>query len=362
MVHQGGFSGSRYTGHHIEFLQVKNNIDMVQVPGGGSFHPDFPCARCSPDPVLLTEDSTVERQRRARLHGIQRQFKKLLRSAVEQDLSPAGSCAGAQIGDPVGMPEEDLVVFHYDNGISLVADLLQNSDELTDIVRMESDRGLIEDTDQAAQVHPSEGCEPKPSGISRGEGSRFPVGGKVAQPESFQQPGQLRNLLQHRLRDETILSAEGNGLQDAGQQTDLSSRQVGDGMFSDLDGPGFFVQPGTSTRTASAATDEAENVLVPVAPEDGFHHREYTLVMAHLPRLCRNPAPLHARFQRVLPVRDLDFIASVKDNVFLLSGEVFPWDVDGESFRPANLVEHVERHLGVDDVPVGGSDHQCPFP
>ena len=54
----------------------------------------------------------------------------------------------------------------------------------------------------------------------------------------------------------------------------------------------------------------------------------------------------------MLAVADEDAIAPVEDDVPLGPGQVAPRNVDGKPVGPANLVQDLHGHLGVDDVPV----------
>ena len=66
-------------------------------------------------------------------------------SALEDHVSTAGAGARAEIDDVIGDLDHLGLVLHDEHGVALVTQLQQQVVHALDVVRVEADRGLVED-------------------------------------------------------------------------------------------------------------------------------------------------------------------------------------------------------------------------
>jgi hypothetical protein len=73
------------------------------------------------------------------------------------------------------------------------------------------------------------------------------------------------------------------------------------------------------------------------------------------------PLPAHPGLEGVLAVRDENAVAAVENDVPVFRAQIVPGNVDAEAVGPADAVEDVHGHLGINDVAARGRDGQGPF-
>jgi len=75
-------------------------------------------------------------------------------------------------------------VFYYDDGISLVAEAVEDVDEASGIARVETDGGFVEDEEGAGEVGAETGGEVDACGFSSGKGAGFAVESEVVEADA----------------------------------------------------------------------------------------------------------------------------------------------------------------------------------
>ena len=110
-----------------------------------------------------------------------------VRRAVVDDAAAFEAGAGTDVGQPVGSAHGRLVVLHDDNGISLVAQLLQRIDQLYIIPLMQPDGRLVEDVDHIHQARTDLRSEADALPLAAGKRTGGTVERKILQPDVHQE-------------------------------------------------------------------------------------------------------------------------------------------------------------------------------
>jgi hypothetical protein len=71
-------------------------------------------------------------------------------------------------------------MFHYDQGVSLVAEAVHDADEAVDVARVEADGGFVEDEEGAGEGRTEAGGEVDAFDLASGKGAGLAVEGEVA--------------------------------------------------------------------------------------------------------------------------------------------------------------------------------------
>jgi hypothetical protein len=70
----------------------------------------------------------------------------LLRRALGDDLAAAVSALRAEVDDPVGGFDDIEIVFDDHHGIAVIAQLMQDSEQMVDVVEVQAGGRLVEDS------------------------------------------------------------------------------------------------------------------------------------------------------------------------------------------------------------------------
>ncbi len=254
------------------------------------------------------------------------------------------------VDDPVGPADCLLVMFDDEDRVAAVAKPFQHAHQPRLLGCVEPDRRLVEDVEDAAEVRPHLRRQADPLGLAAGKGRGHAVERQVSEAELLQQRDAAAHLRPNGVPDRRFARREVEAIQPGQEPVHGERRHLPDVQPPEPDGERLGPQPRPAACLAREAPHEAEDVAVAAAPEDLLHHREDPLVDPLLARLRRDAAPAHARFERVLAVRDADDVRPVEHDRALFVRQVAPRGVHVEAVRPAHLVEHVDRHLGVDHV------------
>ena len=99
----------------------------------------------------------------------------LIHGAEGDDFPSVASCLGAEIDDPIGPAHRFLIVFDDDQRIALCGEFPERVQESLVIAGVQSDRGFVEDIEDAAQIRTKLGRETDALRFSAAEG----LGGAV---------------------------------------------------------------------------------------------------------------------------------------------------------------------------------------
>ena len=77
--------------------------------------------------------------------------RELFRGPLPHELAPFGSAFGSQVDDPVGAFDHIQIVLDHNDRIARVNQLLKNTHQFADIIKMQAGRGFVEDVKGAAR-------------------------------------------------------------------------------------------------------------------------------------------------------------------------------------------------------------------
>ena len=131
--------------------------------------------------------------------------------------------AGTKIDDLVGGAHDVGLVLDDDDGVSLVAQALEDFDEAVGVARMQADAGLIEHEERVHQTRAEAGREVDPGGFAAGQGARGAVEREIAEADFHQVAEPSTDFLQ-RERERIV----GGALEPGGEVVD-HGQSVADG-------------------------------------------------------------------------------------------------------------------------------------
>ena len=111
-----------------------------------------------------------------------------LERAVRDDLAAVLPGPGPDVDHPVGRPDRLLVVLHDEDRVAEVAEAGQGRDQLRVVALVETDRGLVEDVQDAHERRADLGREPDPLGLAAGQADARPVERQVVQADVDEEP------------------------------------------------------------------------------------------------------------------------------------------------------------------------------
>ncbi len=138
--HKGCLSRAGNPAHRVERAQTKSQIHVAQVPEPHTTESELgavagPAARRDRDTLSAAKGCPGRRSRRGVLIGTE----PLLWWTGVEDPSPLGARARAHIHQPVCSANQGLVVFHEDDGVAVVPQLVQHLGEADAVHRMQAD-------------------------------------------------------------------------------------------------------------------------------------------------------------------------------------------------------------------------------
>ena len=94
---------------------------------------------------------------------------------------------GTQIDDEIGGSDRIFVVFHHDDGIADVAQVLERGDQPVVVALVQSDGRLVQYIHHTGQSAADLGCQPDSLGFSAGKRFRTPVERQVVESDIVQE-------------------------------------------------------------------------------------------------------------------------------------------------------------------------------
>ena len=77
--------------------------------------------------------------------------RELFRGPLPHELPPFGPAFGSQVDDPVGAFDHIQIVLDHNDRIARVNQLLKNTHQFADIIKMQAGRGFVEDVKGTAR-------------------------------------------------------------------------------------------------------------------------------------------------------------------------------------------------------------------
>ena len=105
----------------------------------------------------------------------------ILQRSRRHDLAAVTARAGTDIYNKIGGAHGVLVVFHNNQGVAQVPQVLQRSQQLIVVPLVQADGRLVQNIQHAHQGRTDLGSQPDPLALAAGKGSRRPGQGQVAQ-------------------------------------------------------------------------------------------------------------------------------------------------------------------------------------
>ena len=170
---------------------------------------------------------------------------ELLDRALEHDLAAFGPGARAKVDDVVGRFDDFGLVLDDEHGVALVAEASQQAVHPGDVVRVEPDRGLVEDVRDVGERRAEVADHPRALRLAARQRARRPVEREVAEPDLDERVERVLQAREQR-RDGRLVQAA----QPRGEVVDLHRAGVGDVDPGDLRGSGRFVEAAAATLGA----------------------------------------------------------------------------------------------------------------
>ena len=124
---------------------------------------------------------------------------------------PCSPGTGADVDDPVGVPDGVFVVLDDDQGVAEVLEPDQGLDQPVVVALVQPDRRLVEDVEHAHQARADLGRQPDPLRLAAGQRAGRPVEREVVEADVEQEVEPLLDLLEHPLGDLSLAGASGRG-------------------------------------------------------------------------------------------------------------------------------------------------------
>ena len=218
---------------HHQRAERDVDIDVLEVVGAGAAH--LEPARWRPH-RRLHRRAVVQVAPGQRAAGPQ-PFERPL----EDHLAAGGPGAGTQVDDMVGDGDDLGLVLDDEHRVALVAQPQQQAVHPGDVVRMEPDRGLVEDVRDVGQRRAEVADHPRALGLAARQRARRPVEREIAQPDLDERVERVLEAGEQR-RDRRLVQAA----QPRGEIVELHRAGVGDVDPVDLRRPGRLVEPGAA--------------------------------------------------------------------------------------------------------------------
>src|SRR4051812_41262539 len=102
-------------------------------------------------------------------------------TSLEDHLTAVDPSVRPHIDDVIGDRHDVAIMLDHQDGVSLVPQLSEQAIQSSDVARVQSDAGLVEDVEHLGQAVPEVADHLYPLGLSAGEGGGFPAEAQVAQ-------------------------------------------------------------------------------------------------------------------------------------------------------------------------------------
>ncbi len=245
VVDQRTFAGAANAGDADEQAERYLHVDVFEVV--------LPCADdlnrlAGPRPALLRHLDPARAgevlSREAVLVG-----KEIGVAAGRHHLAAAHAGAGAEIDDVVGGPHRVLVVLDDDDGVAHVAQAFQAPQQSIVVARVQADRRLVEDVEDADEATTDLPGQADALGLAAGQGRRTAVERQVVQADVEQEADPAADFLQHLggnlvlERRKALFQLALLRIEPLAQVADGHGTDFGKHLAADAHSPGLRVEP-----------------------------------------------------------------------------------------------------------------------
>ena len=131
-----------------------------------------------------------------------------------RDLAAAVARAGAEVDEVVGRLDHLAVVLDQDQRVAQVAEPLQGREQPGVVARVEADRRLVEDVEDARQAAADLAGQPDALALAAGERGRAPGQAQVVEPDVDEELEAVADLADEVAGDVLLVAAELQALEE----------------------------------------------------------------------------------------------------------------------------------------------------
>ena len=229
-VDQRALARAGHAGQHDQHAERDVDIDVLEVVGAGAAHLE---------PVRRRAHGRLHRRAVVQVPAGQRGAgAQALDRALEDHLAARRPGTRAQVDDVVGDGDDLGLVLDDEHRVALVAQAQQQAVHPGDVVRMQPDRGLVEDVGDVGQRRAEVADHPGALRLPARQRARRPVEREIAEPDLDERVERLLEAGEQR-GDRRLVQAA----QPLGEIVDLHRAGLGDVDPVDLRRAGRLVEP-----------------------------------------------------------------------------------------------------------------------
>ena len=150
----------------------------------------------------------------------------------------------------VGGADDVGIVFNDEDGVSEVAEVVEDADQALGITGVEADGGLVEDVAGADEAGAEAGGELDALGFAAGEGGGEAVESEVFEADAIEEFEALLDFDEDLAGDGGGFGGELEGIEEVVGLGDVEADDLGDGLAGEAEVEGFGAQAGAFTGTA----------------------------------------------------------------------------------------------------------------
>ena len=192
LVDEGRFSRTRHARDNDEFAQWEFRIDVFEVVARGTADGDSLGVRCWVLGVrcwvlgeIRSSNHTLRTIQILRCNRVG--LEQFVRRALKHHFTAFPTCVWADVDEVVGGEHHILVVFHDDDRVAKVAQLLERVDEALVVALMQSNRRLVEDVEHIDELRTDLRGEANALALTARQTGRLAVEREVVQSDAKQE-------------------------------------------------------------------------------------------------------------------------------------------------------------------------------
>src|SRR5882724_8544582 len=322
IMHERGFAGSGNASDRNQHPERDLDSDVLQIVGAGAFDLQLFARRLTASGGELDAQVSLQiTSSKRRRHRVQ-----LCKGTFANHFSAVLPRARTEIEDAIGCAHNLGVVLDDQDGITQIAQIMQDVDELRGIAAVESDRRFVEDVKRPDQARAERRCQLNALGLATGEGRGHAAQGEIFQPDLIQKAQAVLDLFQKLVCNFTLGFTQREGSEKFsrlghGEATDLANILAADSDLARLLTQTLPPAVATSGIAAITTQEDAHVKLVLLALEMSeeatdthevvvaLHHRFVLLMRELKPRnvygnlLLARPAPQLSEQRAILGLR-----------------------------------------------------------
>ena len=204
LIDQGGFTRTGHTGDHGHLAQGNFHIHMLQVVFAGiqnlqALPIAFPAVLGYLDffaaGKIISGDTPLY-------------LANVLHTAGGYHLAPVDAGPRADIHQKIRLAHGILIVFHHDQGVPHIPQMLEGSDQLVVIPLVQADAGLVQHIQHPGEGAADLGGQPDPLAFAAGKAGSAPAEGQIIQPHALEEVQPLPHFFQDAVADPVFLGGQ----------------------------------------------------------------------------------------------------------------------------------------------------------